>query len=423
MDEARSTANGVPTPVAGNKFLVGGVRLDRPFRIRRLGHFGFNCYKYEEAVRFYTDLLGFEIADERDWSGRLTPEQKAKLAEIGAPAKGCFMRYGTDHHAMVISSRYMRDMTRPTDPSKKDITVNQITWQVGSLAEIVAAESWLRGQGVSIIRAGRDMPGSNWHVYFADPDGHTIELYWGMEQIGWDGLAKPLSMYDRAFEKAPPLPQISEYDEVEQAIAAGKDIHSGQRQRPRPQSRYDVQGVMLPRPFKITRIGPVRLFVADVAASLAFYRRICGFDVTEEVEILGRRCAFLRASGEHHALALYPKGLRKELGLSDHSTCLSFGVQLANYQQLRDARTFFRDKGWREVALPAALSPGIDYSFMVEDPDGHRIQLYHAMEQLGWEGKPRPASLRPKPVDGDWPEAIDPRSDTYLGEPYLGPWG
>src|SRR5713226_8358327 len=24
---------------------------------------------------------------------------------------------------------------------------------------------------------------------------------------------------------------------------------------------------------------------------------------------------------------------------------------------------------------------------------------------------------------GDWPEAVEPKSDTYTGEPYLGPWG
>ena len=43
------------------------------------------------------------------------------------------------------------------------------------------------------------MPGSNWHVYVRDPDGHTVELYYGMEQIGVSGRAKPFDMYYRRF--------------------------------------------------------------------------------------------------------------------------------------------------------------------------------------------------------------------------------
>ena len=425
MDTGKETAGSTryAQRTADGKFVVGGVKLDRPFQIRRFGHFGFNCYDYDAARRFYTDLLGFEIADERDLSFRLTPEQKAKLDALGAPAKMCFTRYGTDHHACVLASRHFREMTRPVDPSMKDITINQITWQVGSLAEIGDTIPWLKEQGIPILRAGRDMPGSNWHVYFPDPDGHTIELYWGIEQIGWNGLAKPLSMYDRAFEESPSLPQMSEFDEVQQAIADGKNILEGVRYTDRPERRFDVQGSLLPRPFKVVRIGPVRLFVADVARSVAFYTRIAGFSLTEETDYKGHRCAFLRAAGEHHCLALYPKTLRGDLGLSAHSTCLSVGMQVANYQQLRDAKAYFREQGGRLLDLPAALFPGIDYAFIVEDPEGHRIQLYHRVEQVGWDGRPRPAAARCTPAPEPWPDAIEAAPDVFMGEPYLGPWG
>lgn len=43
----------------GKKYNVGGVALDRPFKIRRLGHFGFNASDFEASRRFYFDLLGF----------------------------------------------------------------------------------------------------------------------------------------------------------------------------------------------------------------------------------------------------------------------------------------------------------------------------------------------------------------------------
>src|SRR5260370_4888885 len=48
------------------RYNVGGVLLPRPFKIRRLGHFGFNLSQLQEGVRFYTELLGFRITDELD---------------------------------------------------------------------------------------------------------------------------------------------------------------------------------------------------------------------------------------------------------------------------------------------------------------------------------------------------------------------
>jgi catechol 2,3-dioxygenase-like lactoylglutathione lyase family enzyme len=185
---------------------------------------------------------------------------------------------------------------------------------------------------------------------------------------------------------------------------------------------FDVDGILLPRPFKIARLGPVSLFVEDMAAAEAFYRDIMGFIHTEEVTWEGHRCLFLRANTEHHCLALYPIALRDLLGFSPHTTSMALGLQVANYRQLRDAVKFLRDRGIKIVNVPPELHPGIDYVAHALDPDGHTLQLYYQMEQIGWDGKPRPKGLRPK-VKSDWPDTIEPASDAYMGEPYLGPWG
>ena len=183
-----------------------------------------------------------------------------------------------------------------------------------------AAPQWFREQGVELIRTGRDMPGSNWHTYAFDPDGHTNELYYGIEQVGWDGYSKPRSMYYRGFREEPPLPQQSEFDEVQEALAKDIDTQSGYRYLETRTAKYDVDGVLLPRPFKIVRIGPVRLFVRDMAKAEAFYTQSLGFTLTEDVVWEGHRCVFLRTSNEHHAVALYPIELRERLGLSPHSS-------------------------------------------------------------------------------------------------------
>jgi hypothetical protein len=132
---------------------------------------------------------------------------------------------------------------------------------------------------------------------------------------------------------------------------------------------------------------------------------------------------FLRCNTEHHSLALYPIALRKTLGLSPHTTVMSFGVQVATYRQLRAAIGFLKDRGGKFVEIPAALTPGIDYSACVLDPAGHAIQLYYYMEQVGWNGRPRPKRGRAPVRVADWPNAVEPKSDTYTGEPFLGPWG
>ena len=401
------------------KFDVGGVLLERPFKIRRLGHFGFNITRMEEGRRFYIDLLGFKISDVMDYSKRAT--NPAQLAELGDP-NGYFTRYGTDHHAMVLFPKRVRDALGRSE--RTGVTINQITWQVGSLREVNDAIRWFNDTHIKQQRSGRDMPGSNWHTYLYDPDGHSNELYYGIEQVGWNGHSKPRSMYDRGFDKPPDLPQISEYAEVEQAITKGIDLMSGYRHRDDPPPTYDVDGILLPRPFKIVRLGPVYLCTENMAEAEAFYRDRLGFTLSEEVTWQGERCLFFRCNTEHHSLALLPIALRQMLGLSDFTKCAALGLQLANYRQLKDAVKFFQGHGCKVgEAIPLELHPGIEYAATVADPDGHTIQLYCAMEQIGWDGKVKSQSQRNAKRLSEWPETLDASSQAYAGEPFLGPWG
>ena len=160
-------------------------------------------------------------------------------------------------------------------------------------------------------RVGRDMPGSNWHVYILDPDSHVNELYYGIEQVGWLGRSKPRDMHYRRFREEPELPQMSEEAEVDEAAEKGIDVYSGYRGGETLPPAHDVEGVLLPRPFQITRIGPVNLFVDDVAQSTAFYTERLGFVLTEEVSYRGSRVAFLRNGTEHHSLGLFPSRCEK----------------------------------------------------------------------------------------------------------------
>src|SRR5581483_8628026 len=133
-----------------------------------------------------------------------------------------------DHHSFVFGSKQVREIARPgAHPATDDM--GQISWQVDSLAETVNAYAWLKERNITITRTGRDMPGSNWHTYFLDPEAHNNELFYGMEQIGWDGMTKPKPMYRDRFEASPPLPQRSESEEVETMLGEGVAIPDGYR--------------------------------------------------------------------------------------------------------------------------------------------------------------------------------------------------
>lgn len=395
-----------------SKYNVGGIMLDRPFKIRRLGHFGFNGVDMEANRRFYVDLLGFRIS-----------------ADAGGG--GFFGRHNSDHHSMVIFNKQTVEERLLSNPMsarhhRPENDINQITWQVQNIDEVWQATKYFKDLEMEVRTEGRAPAGvgSNFHLYVWDPDDQINELFCGMEQIGWDGYTKPREM-GRGIREATMEPHISEYAEVQEDFEKGIDPRSGYRFIETMPARYAVDGMWLPRPFKIVRIGPLSVFADSVDATREYYEQIMGLVVSEEVEWEGDKCVFLRCDTEHHSLGIFPKAWRQKLGLSPATSCMSFGVQLANYRQLRDAVSFLRENGVRVETgvIPPELHPGIDYTAYAFDPDGHCIQLYYYMESVGWDGRVRPKELRRKVDPNNWPETLEPLSDTFSGEPFLGPWG
>jgi len=396
--------------------------MARPFKIRRFGHFGFNVDGFDEAVTFYTDELGFRITDDANLFEMLDGPALEYARKIVTNPRMLFTSNSSDHHAVLLAHKSFGTLFG-NDAVTKDNTVSQITWQVGTLDEVLDGAEYLTANNVQLVRLGRDMPGGNWHAYFLDPDGNTLELYYGMEQVGWDRNSKPRAMHYRGFDTPPPRPQMSEAAEIREALDRGIDIHSGWRpSESHLDDKYDVGGIMLPRPFKVVGLGPFSLFTDNLDTMTEFYTSIMGFAVTEEAMYGGRRIVYLRHGTEHHSMVLLDKALRTDLDLNPNASCLSVGMQLGSYRQLLDAVEFFRSHGRDIVELPSELHRGIDYSTYVRDPEGHLIQLYYSIEQVGWDGRPRPADQRPS-ITTPWPDAVDAQTDTYVGPAYLGPLG
>lgn len=383
------------------QYNVGGVMFAQPFKAVRLGHLGLWCRNTQLSESRLVDALGLWQTD------RLVGKEGQLL--------GCFTTCNTDHHAMVAINPDTADPERRAY-YEAGATLNQISFQVNSLREVNEAHSFFQKHNQKIHRIGRDLPGSNWAVYAYDPDGHRVELFYGMEQIGWQGKSKPSTMYNHLPHVEFTLPEQPEVLEVQQASDKGIDLLSGHGRDSDLPYTYDVGGVLAQRPFKVSAVGPVRIFATDIEASERFYIDMIGLTKSQEVMFDGHRCVFLRSGSEHHSVALIPVALRERLGMPPETLLMSFGLRVQTYQQLKDARQFLLESGLKEVQLPAELNPGIGYALHFMFDDIHCVQLYFEMSHFGADVCSEEHATR----DG-WPEHLEGRASSFAAQLRQGP--
>jgi len=140
-----------------------------PFRIGKLGHVVINVRDVARSVRFYTEVLGFEVSD-------VYPDEMV-------PGGMAFLRCNPDHHGIAL----VGSLTGAAESRE----LNHIAFEVATLDEVLRARDHLQRHGVTLDFEGRRRAGCQLAVEFQDPDGHRLEIYWGIDQIGSDGKARP----------------------------------------------------------------------------------------------------------------------------------------------------------------------------------------------------------------------------------------
>jgi len=113
-------------------------------------------------------------------------------------------------------------------------------------------------------------------------------------------------------------------------------------------------------------IGHVRLRVADLDRTLAFYAGSLGFDVTHRQ---GALVAFLGAGGFHHHLALHAAAAGEEAAAP-----YRFAIRYPDRVALGDALVRIERA---RVPIESAIDDGISASLFVRDPDGNLVELYY----------------------------------------------
>ena len=142
-----------------------------PFRIGKIGHVVLQCRDIERTVRFYSEVLGFSVSD-------VYPDEMV-------PGGMVFMRCSNDHHGI--------GFVGCMDAESEHIELNHIAFELGSLDEVLLAREHLEAHDIPIDFEGRRRAGSQISLEFSDPDGHRLEIFWGLDKVGTDGRIRPAS--------------------------------------------------------------------------------------------------------------------------------------------------------------------------------------------------------------------------------------
>ena len=140
-----------------------------PFDLRKIGHVVLMVADLQRSVAFYTGVLGFKVSD--------------IYGDDMMPGGMVFMRCNADHHGVALVGG------APRPSAKREL--HHMAFEVGTLDEVFRARKHLREYGATIVFEGRRRAGVQIAVEFLDPDGHNLEIYWGLDQVGTDGITRP----------------------------------------------------------------------------------------------------------------------------------------------------------------------------------------------------------------------------------------
>jgi catechol 2,3-dioxygenase len=154
-----------------------------PFTIGKIGHVVLNVADLQRSIDFYTGVLGFHITD--------------SYPSSMMPGGMVFMRCNPDHHGIALVGG-----GRPVG-ERSDL--HHVAFEVATLDEVVRARDHLRRHGVAVDFEGRRRAGCQIAVEFRDPDGHHLEIYWGIDQVGADNKVRPADQWKGATSLAKAL--------------------------------------------------------------------------------------------------------------------------------------------------------------------------------------------------------------------------
>jgi catechol 2,3-dioxygenase len=125
-------------------------------RLKEIGHVLLRVLDLERSKKFYADVLGFHVLEEDPEHG------------------GTFMALEGQSHAIDLFQVKDPEAAERQTPGVRGL--GHIAFRVESEEALKDAYTTLRAHGVEITRAIDHV--SQQSVYFDDPDGNTLEIYY-----------------------------------------------------------------------------------------------------------------------------------------------------------------------------------------------------------------------------------------------------
>lgn len=152
----------------------------------RLGHVSIVARDLDRSVDFYTGPVGLHLTERFVY-----PED-----EVGhgvSVTAGAFLRCDHLHHCLAIFALKRGAGPAPPDGEPAPLPwhgLHHIAFELATPELLLSKYRELRGAGVPIVNSRRGGPGNQPRFYALDPDGHLVEFYWGIDEIGWQQRAR-----------------------------------------------------------------------------------------------------------------------------------------------------------------------------------------------------------------------------------------
>jgi catechol 2,3-dioxygenase len=138
---------------------------------------------------------------------------------------------------------------------------------------------------------------------------------------------------------------------------------------------------------KVKKLGHVVFTVSDIERTTRFWTEIMGFQVSDRNE---RGMVFLRNASDHHTVALAPAETGSAGPREGQPGFHHCALEVGTVSELFAIRDFLRAKGV-PLVYEGRRGPGGNPGIEFKDPDGFNIEIYSSMDQIGADGRSRPA--------------------------------
>lgn len=126
----------------------------------KFSHMGLSVKDVARMEEFYTAVLGFTVTDR---------------GEAGGMALVFLSRDPADHHQIVLASGRPDELPGNTANPQFGPSINQISFQMGSLADLRDMGAKLQEFGTSNFFPANH--GIAWSIYTHDPEGNNLEFF------------------------------------------------------------------------------------------------------------------------------------------------------------------------------------------------------------------------------------------------------